>query len=339
MTTTPLWITPKLLQSQPMESPGALRQEDILYPAIEPYREDWLEVGGSHRIRFEESGNPRGIPVVYLHGGPGSGCNPNQRRFFDPAAFRIVLFDQRGTGRSTPAGETRANTTPHLVSDMERLRAALGIGEWILFGGSWGATLALAYAKAFRERVQGMILRGVFLGTRREIEWFLYGLRAFVPEAWERFSEVAGTRRARDILDGYQRLLRSRKGQDRLSAAAAWQDYEAVAVGLNEREAPEPAPPPDAALVGRTRIELHYLASDCFLAPGELLRAAPRLAGVPGVIVQGRHDLVCPPVTAHALHRAWPGSELVMVERAGHTTSDPAIAAALVRAADNFRRG
>jgi proline iminopeptidase len=330
-------ISPTPPQSQPAASSGVPRLDDVLYPVIEPYREDWLDVGGSHRIRFEESGNPHGLPVVFLHGGPGSGCNPNQRRFFDPGAYRIVLFDQRGTGRSTPRGETRANTTPHLVRDMERLRAALGIGQWTLFGGSWGATLALAYAKAHRERVRGMILRGVFMGTWREIAWFLHGLRGFVPDAWERFAEETGAKTARGILDGYGRLLLSRKARDRLSAAAAWGDYEAMLVGLKEREPPAPPPPPDDALVDRVRIQLHYLESNCFLAPGELLGAAPRLAGVPGVIVQGRHDLICPPVAAHALHRAWPGSELVLVEGAGHSAFDPAIAAALVSATDAFR--
>lgn len=320
--------------------------EEILYPPIRPAVEDWLPVGGGHRIRFEESGNPKGLPVVFLHGGPGSGCTPGHRRFFDPGAYRIVLLDQRGAGQSTPRGECAANTTGELVRDLERLREALGIERWLLCGGSWGATLALAYAAGYQARVRGLILRGVFLGTRGEIAWYLRALRAFVPEAWERFARGAGARSARGILAGYRKRLLSGDGGERLAAAAEWRRYERFVTELNgpqpesqlELESAAATPSPDDALVDRVGIQLHYLAHDCFLDRGALLRGAARLAATPGVIVQGRYDLVCPPGTAHALHRAWKGSELVLVERAGHSAFDPPIAAALVRATDRLRR-
>ena len=309
---------------------------EALYPPITPYREDWLDVGQGHRIRFEESGNPRGIPVVFLHGGPGSGTNSNQRRFFDPEGYRVVLLDQRGAGRSTPAGETRANTTAHLVADLERLRSALGVAGWLLFGGSWGATLALAYGIAHPPRVRGMILRGVFLGSRREVSWYTGGLRAFVPEAWARFFEASGARAPPGILDGYRRQLRASQPATRLAAAAAWRDYESTLMALQE-DAPPDLPPPDDALVARVRVQLHYLAHDCFLAPGALLRGARRLRGIAARIVQGRFDLVCPPLAAQRLQAAWPRTELHLVEGAGHGAFDPRIAPALVAAADRFR--
>lgn len=307
----------------------------VLYPPIEPHREDWLEAGQGHRIRFEESGNPNGLPVVFLHGGPGSGTNPNQRRFFDPERYRIVLLDQRGTGRSTPAGETRANTTVHLVRDLERLRATLGVSRWLLFGGSWGATLALAYGLAHPQRVSGMILRGVFLGSRSEVAWYLGGLRAFVPDAWARFFEASGAQSASGILDGYRRRLRSARQATRRAAAGAWRDYEGTLMALHEGAPPEAAPADDA-LVARVRIQLHYLAHECFLAPGQLLRGVRKLRGVPARIVQGRFDLVCPPVAAQRLASAWPGCELRMVERAGHGAFDPRIAPELVAATKRF---
>lgn len=321
-----------------VEIPGTGRSapEGPLYPPIAPYREDWLEVGQGHRIRFEESGSPQGIPVLFLHGGPGSGANASQRRFFDPRRYRIVLLDQRGTGRSTPSGETRANTTAHLVEDLERLRSVLGIARWLLFGGSWGATLALAYGIAHPQRVSGIILRGVFLGTRSEVAWYTGGLRAFVPEAWARFFETSGAHAPSRILDGYRQRLRSPRPADRLAAAAGWRDYESTLMALNDDAAPD-SPPPDDALVGRVRVQLHYLAHDCFLAPGALLRGARKLHGIPARIVQGRFDFVCPPLAAQRLQAAWPGAELQMVERAGHGAFDPRIAAALVAATDRFR--
>lgn len=315
--------------------PAQVSAEPSLYPPLEPYREDWLDAGQGHRVRFEESGNPRGIPVVFLHGGPGSGTNPNQRRFFDPARYRIVLLDQRGAGRSAPAGETRANTTPHLVQDLERLRAALGLSRWLLFGGSWGATLALAYAIAHPHRVSGVILRGVFLGSRSEVAWYTGGLRAFVPEAWARFFDASGARLPSGIVEGYRRRLRSSRRAMRLAAAAAWSEYESTLMAVHEDAVPRPAPADDA-LVARVRVQLHYLAHDCFLAPGALLRGVRRLRGVPALIVQGRLDLVCPPLTARRLQAAWPGCELNMVERAGHGAFDPRIAPALVAATRRF---
>lgn len=303
--------------------------EPALYPPLEPYAEEALAVGGGHALRVEQSGNPAGFPVLFLHGGPGSRTRPLHRRFFDPQFYRIVLFDQRGCGRSLPPGRTEENTTRHLVADMESLREHLGLERMMLFGGSWGATLALAYAIAHPQRVAAMVLRGVFLGSRSEVDWYLGGLGKLAPEAWQALSEDQD----RDVLARYHRLV----GQGDHAAARRWVAYEEAIMALD-------SPSPQAsevehadAVLQRARVQLHYLAHDCFLEPGALLAGASRLAGMPVVIVQGSRDLVCPPRAAQALAGRLQGAELRLVDDGGHSAAAPEMAQALRRATEELR--
>ncbi len=304
-----------------------------LYPAIEPSRSEYVSVGDGHEVYFEQCGNPIGIPVLFLHGGPGSSCNPQHRRFFDPKVYRILLFDQRGCGRSRPRGAVVANTTDHLLADMEKLRLHLKIDRWILLGGSWGSTLALAYMMRHRERVLAMVLRGVFLASHAELEWYCEGLRGFVPEAWERFVRGISNPNRVSILDHYARAIQT--DASAASAARSWNDYEAAIMAIGESASGGSSGYDETALAARVRVQIHYLVHDCFLeAP--LLSALSGIQ-VPTVIVQGRRDLVCPPQTAYDVHRAITGSELVMVEAGGHSAMHPAVIAALVTATDNLR--
>ena len=299
-----------------------------LFPEIEPYRQDWMAMDAGHCIYFEESGNERGFPVLFLHGGPGSRTRPAHRRFFDPQFYRIVLFDQRGCGLSTPAGSTIANTTQHLVADVEQLRKSLGVQRWLLFGGSWGSTLALAYAIAHTEAVAGLILRGVFLGSSDEIQWYLSGMRRFMPEAWAEFTVDAGSH----PLARYHQLVGHPDAATALSAARRWHDYEARMMGSGDLSADTGAPPEDE-LLARARVQLHYLVNDCFLRPGELLDNLWRIAALPAVIVQGRMDMVCPPATAVGVAERLPRTDLHVVVGGGHSASQPAMSSLLCAAA------
>jgi proline iminopeptidase len=307
-----------------------------LFPPIEPYAQGRLDVADGHELGFELCGNPVGAPVLFLHGGPGSSTNPGHRRFFDPAFYRIVLFDQRGCGRSSPRGAIAHNTTAHLIADIERLREHLGVSRWMLFGGSWGSTLALAYAQAYPARVSAMVLRGLFLATRQEVDWFVEGLRRFAPEAWAAFGAGAPAT-AGELLRHYvARVL----GPDRtaaLDAARRWAAYESALMAVGEAPSAPSAPADDDALLDRVRVHLHYLAGDCFLQPGQLLNDLPALARIRAILVQGRRDLVCPPATAYTVQQAWPSARLHMVEEGGHSAAHPAIAAALVRATEGMK--
>ncbi len=298
-----------------------------LFPEIEPYRKDWLPADAGHRIYFEESGNPAGFPVLFLHGGPGSRTRPAHRRYFDPAFYRIVLLDQRGCGQSLPAGSLEANTTQHLVVDIQRLRSMLGVKQWLLFGGSWGSTLALAYAIAFPDAVAGMVLRGIFLGSDREIRWYLSGMKRFIPEAWRVFSGGSDEH----IVMRYQATLDHPDRLIALAAARRWYDYEARTMSMGDMSADTGAPP-EEELLARVRVQVHYLAHQCFLAPGEVLENLWRLRHVPTTIVQGRLDMVCPPETAAALAERLPQAELHLVRDAGHSGTQPAIASRLCAA-------
>lgn len=298
------------------------------FPEIEPYRKGWLSVDGGHRIYFEESGNPLGFPVLFLHGGPGSRTRPAHRRFFDPGFYRIVLFDQRACGLSTPGGSVVANTTQHLVADVERLRESLGVRRWLLFGGSWGSTVALAHAIAHPDAVAGLILRGVFLGSTEEIQWYLSGMRRFIPEAWAEFSADAGA----EPLAKYRQMVSDPDPSIAVRWARKWYDYEARMMNSGDMSADTGAPPVEE-LLARTRVQLHYLANDCFLRPGELLDNLWRIAGHPAVIVQGRMDMVCPPASAVQVASRLPQAELHMVAGGGHSASQPAIATRLCAAA------
>jgi proline iminopeptidase len=302
-----------------------------LYPSIEPAQSGWLEAGAGHRLYFEVCGNEQGASVLFLHGGPGSSSNPGHRRFFDPSFYRIVLFDQRGCGRSTPGGETHANTTADLLDDIERLRQYLGLERWLLFGGSWGSTLALAYAQAYPERVSGLVLRGVFLASDAEVGWYVEGLQRFLPEAWDAFSRGVPQPDCAGLIAHYAAALE--RGD--MSAAQRWNAYESAAMAVGE--ASSDSAPASAGLLARARVQLHYLSSHCFLVPDQLIRGLSRIAHLPAVLVQGRRDLVCPPATAYTLAQLWPAARLWMVEDAGHNAMHPALRAALVRATEEFK--
>jgi len=303
-----------------------------LFPSLEPYASGWLERGDGHRIWYEQCGNPQGTPAVFLHGGPGSSTNPDHRRFFDPSFYRIVLLDQRGCGRSAPRGEVSANTTQHLLIDLERLRLQLDIQQWLLFGGSWGSTLALAYAQAHREAVSGLVLRGLFLASEDEVAWFVTGLRRFLPEAWSRFAAYSDDQSCSGLLRHYHQ----RVAMDDLEAAASWSAWESAVMAVGEASSALPAA--DTATLARARVQLHYLVHSCFLAPAQLLHGLERLRGLPAIVVQGRRDLVCPPGTAYTVARQLPGAQLRIVEEGGHSPMHPAMAQALVQATGDMKR-
>ena len=298
---------------------------DGLYPPLEPFRRAHLHVDGGHRIYFEESGSPNGFPVLFVHGGPGSQTRTAHRRFFDPDFYRIILFDQRGCGQSTPAGSLVVNTTAHLVADMDALRRHLGLNTWLLFGGSWGSTLILAYALAHRDTVAGMILRGVFLGSRAEVDWFLRGVRQFVPEAWAEFSRDTGD----DIFEYYRAALDDPRAEKVISAARRWSEYENR---LMEPAKASASAAPGQESVGGLRIQTHYMANHFFLRPGELLENLWRLRNLPVTIVQGRLDMVCPPTTAYDVAQRIDGAQLRMVANGGHSALQAEIAAELCAA-------
>lgn len=309
---------------------------EALFPAIEPYRKDWLDVGGAHRVYFEESGNPAGFPVLFVHGGPGSRSRPAHRRFFDPSFYRIVLFDQRGCGQSTPSGSILENTTSHLVADIEQLRHYLGVDRWLLFGGSWGSTLSLAYAIAHADRVAGLVLRGVFLGSAAEVEWYVSGIRRFVPEAWTDFARDAGE----SIIEHYRQLIDHSDASIALAAARRWCDYEAriMAIGevTNGNDGGRNATTAEEFLAG-ARIQLHFLAHHCFLRPNQLLDDLWRIGNKPITLVQGRMDMVCPPISAFEVSRRLAGADLRLIPSGGHSAMQPAIAAELCAATARMR--
>jgi proline iminopeptidase len=308
-----------------------VKPDERLFPGIEPYATGRLPVDGRHTLYWEECGNRQGLPIVFLHGGPGGGCLPYHRRFFDPARWRIVLFDQRGAGRSTPVAEVTDNSTWHLVADLERLREHLGIERWALFGGSWGSTLALAYGETWPRRVLGFVLRGIFLGTCAELEWFLYGMRRFFPEAWQRFAEHLPAAERNDLLAGYLARLMHDDPAVHLPAARAWSAYESACLTLIPAAEPS-LPGNDLAALAIARIEAHYFKHRVFLGDNELLGNVHRLRHLPATIVQGRYDVLCPPVSAQALAAAWPGADYIVVPDAGHAVREPGIARALVDA-------
>ena len=313
--------------------------KSALYPPIDAYDSGFLQVSPVHRVYYEQSGNPDGKPVVFIHGGPGGGTNPRMRRFFDPAAYRIVLFDQRGCGKSTPHACLDDNTTWALVADMERLRTHLGIERWQLFGGSWGSSLALAYAQTHPACVTELVLRGIFTLRRQELAWFYQqGASALFPDAWESYVAVIPPAERDDMIAAYYKRLTSDVPSVRLEAARAWSVWEASTSHLLiDEEQINTFDTPEFALAF-ARIECHYFMNRGFFATDSfLLDGAAKIRHLPGVIVQGRYDVVCPMETAWALHRRWPEARLVVVPDAGHAALEPGTAAALVEATDGFR--
>ncbi|HEY0844507.1 MAG TPA: prolyl aminopeptidase [Noviherbaspirillum sp.] len=310
----------------------------ILFPPIEPYRRGMLPVDDLHTLYWEECGNPDGEPVLFLHGGPGGGLSPRHRCFFNPAHYRIVLFDQRGAGKSTPLGEYRNNTTGLLIGDIERLRDMLGIEKWLVFGGSWGSTLALAYGQAHPERCLGFVLRGIFLCTREEIDWFLNGIRWFFPEAHADFVAPIPENERGNLLQAYAKQLFSDDPAVYIPAARSWSRYEGRCLFLR----PDPTAiadfSSDNVSIGIGRLEAHYFLHDGFFSEDQLIRNVDRIRHLPAVIVQGRYDVVCPPMTAFRLHDAWPEAAFHVIDDAGHSGYETGIATALVGATEQFRK-
>lgn len=308
-----------------------------LFPKIEPFADGMLPVGDGHQIYWEQSGNPDGVPVVFLHGGPGAGANSSHRRFFDPDFYRIVIFDQRGAGRSRPYAELADNTTQHLIEDIEALRRHLGITRWQVFGGSWGATLALAYGIKYRHRCTAFVLRGVFLGAAGELDWFLNGIRNVFPEAWRAFTGFLPEAEQKDVLDGFYRRLADPDPKVHLPAAEVWNRYEtSCSTLLNDVEEGNAVSGGSRSLA-IARIEAHYFKHGMFIEDDFVLSNIDRVRAIPAVIVQGRYDMVCPIITADRLAAAWPEAEYVIVPDAGHSAMEPGIRKALVRATERLK--
>lgn len=306
----------------------------MLHPEIRPYAEHRLQVDELHNLYIEESGNPDGIPVLVVHGGPGAGCQDYQRRFFEAEHFRIILFDQRGAGRSTPLAELRDNTTWHLVADMERIREFLGIDRWLLFGGSWGSTLSLVYAQAHPERVLGLVLRGIFLCRPEDLDWFYRegGASRVFPDYWRGFEAGISKSERTDPIAAYHRRLTSDNELERMQAAKAWSIWEGRCATLHPNQSVVDHFAHPHVAIALARIECHYFMNQAFLEPNQILRDAHRLQGIPGIIVHGRYDMICPVDNAFALNEAWPGSELHVIRDAGHAATEPSILDGLLRA-------
>jgi proline iminopeptidase len=311
---------------------------NCLYPPIEPYNHGWLDVGDGHAIYYEESGNPNGKPCLFVHGGPGGGASPEARQFFNPQRYRIIVFDQRGCGRSTPHAALHANTTWHLIADMELLRERLHVEQWLVFGGSWGSTLSLAYAQCHPQAVTELVLRGIFLLRPSEIHWFYQqGASELYPDSWENYLAPIPVEERDNLLSAFHKRLTSDNEQIRLEAARAWSVWEASASFLIQNPVfMEKLDEPSAALA-MARIECHYFMNDGFFNDdNQILNNIDRIRHIPGVIVQGRYDVVCPPRTAWDLHKAWPEADYQLIPDAGHSAFDPSNAKALVAATDRF---
>ncbi len=307
------------------------------YPPVEPYAHGMLDTGERHQLYWELCGNPDGIPVVFLHGGPGAGCSPMQRRLFDPKRYRILLFDQRGCGRSTPHASLEDNTTWHLVADIERLREMTGVERWLVFGGSWGSALALAYAQAHPERATGLILRGIFTLRRAELLWYYQeGASWLFPDKWERFLAPIPPSEHHDLIAAYRRRLVGEDVRARIEAARAWSLWEGETLTLRPNPDIAAQHGEDRYALAFARIENHYIVHGAWLEEGQLLADVSRIAHLPGVIVQGRYDVATPARTAWDLHRAWPAAEFHLIDDAGHATTEPGILDALIDATHRF---
>lgn len=310
------------------------------FPAIEPFKSEFLKVSDLHTIYVEQCGNPKGRPILFLHGGPGGGCNPDHRRFFDPEHYRIVLFDQRGAGRSTPAAELKDNTTWDLVNDIETIRKHLDIQDWIVFGGSWGSTLALSYAITHAEKVKGLILRGIFLCRPSEIKWFYQdGASQIFPDVWEKYYNRIPENERHDLVTAYYKRLTDSDPQIRLEAARIWSQWEAATSRLYvSPESIEEFDEPTLALQF-ARIECHYFTNNSFFKTNNfLIENVAKIRQIPTSIVQGRYDVVCPARSAWELHKAWPESELFIIADAGHAAGEPGIKSKLVQLTNQFKQ-
>lgn len=307
------------------------------FPPSEPYQTGMLAVDDLHNVYWEQAGNPRGAPILFLHGGPGAGCSPSNRQFFDPSHWRIILFDQRGCGRSTPLGETRHNTTEDLIADIEKLREHLGIENWHIFGGSWGSTLAIAYGEAHPSRCLGFILRGIFLLQKHEVDWYVRGLRHVHPEAYDAFASIIPVEERDNIIAAYLRRLQDPDPQVRQEATRRMLVYEltcATTEGFKEEDLTAET---EARLATMPLLEAHYMTNNLPIPDSKYMDQVSRISHLPAIIVQGRYDMICPIATAYDLHKNWPGSEFIVVENAGHSAFEPSIRSALIAATEKMK--
>ena len=309
-----------------------------LYPEIHPYKESFIKGDDTHEIFFEESGNPDGQPILFLHGGPGGGTGAKQRRFFDPSHYRIILFDQRGCGKSNPLGETAKNTTDNLVNDIELIRKELNIKAWILFGGSWGSTLALAYAIKYPELVQGLILRGIFLSRKHELDWFLKDVDIFFPELHHNLLKHIPNTSKKNLLEKYTELVFSNDKDCAYKAAISWNQFEgSILKLLPPAISSETIEIDNEFELARAKVQLHYINNNCFVDGEDMLEKSKILKNIPITIIQGRYDMVCPPKTAYEIHQAIPRSKLIIVPDAGHSASEAGTLSSLLDATDEFK--
>ena len=308
-----------------------------LYPDIETYSNGMLDLDGHHLMYWEISGNPEGFPVIFLHGGPGAGASPSHRRFFDPEYYKIIIFDQRGGGRSKPFADIFNNTTQHLVSDIEVLRQYLEIESWLIFGGSWGSSLALAYGIAHPDRVLGFILRGVFLCTRQELDWFLNGIKTVFPKEWQEFCDFLPDREQVDLLHSYHRRLVNPDISVHGPAACAWAHFEGSCSTLLPNSRSRAGTDRGHTLLALARIEAHYFLNQFFLPDNYFFSHLDKITDIPATLVQGRYDMICPIVTAYELANRWPKANLVIVPDAGHSAMEPSLKSALVSATERFK--
>jgi len=307
------------------------------FPEIKPYSSAFLSLDNGHEMYWEQSGNPHGAPVVVLHGGPGGGTAPLQRRFFDPDHYRIILFDQRGAGRSSPIGSVENNTRMTLVADMEKVRAHLRIEQWHIFGGSWGSTLALSYASLYPQNCLSLILRSIFLLEQNEIDWWLYGARSLFPEAWEQFSDFIPQEERHDLVSAYHKRLMGTDAKAAQDAAIHWALYESACSSLIPNYETITTEEQKARVLALARIECHYFKNEVIPPAQSLLKSIEKFRAIPATIIHGRYDAVCPLSTAYRLHQAWPEADYVVVQDGGHSALDPAIRSRLIEASENAK--
>jgi proline iminopeptidase len=308
-----------------------------LFPPIKPYSTAFLTLDHGHEMYWEQSGNPDGVPIILVHGGPGGGSSPAQRRFFDPDHYRIILFDQRGAGRSCPFGSLENNTRDILIEDMECLRKHLSISQWHIFGGSWGSTLALSYAASYPQNCISMILSGIFLMEREEIDWFLYGIKSFFPEAWEQFAQFIPLAERGDLLEAYYKRLFSDDAETAMEAAIRWCLYESACSSLIPNYETITTKEQKSQVLTIARIECFYFKNQAIAAEDSLLKQVDKFRAIPSIIINGRYDMLCPIRTAHRLHLAWPEADYVVVPDGGHSEQDPAIRSRLIEATENAK--